>query len=204
MSDDKIESDAELTADIDSENDAALEPEESEEESESLEDTENAKEVQRQKTAQGQIDKAQQLLDKGEEIPDSLKWTLKHIEPKVRKPDDIKTSLREMLAEEKDIEKFDTLQKELKGLGLSKDEFAKVKSKYNLYQSKGFKKGEALNEALDIFSSKRVSAEERQKKKSTAAIPNAGQEGEEELSYDNFKTLSKDQKWELLKKSVSK
>jgi hypothetical protein len=201
MSDDTLVLDAESEeTSIDTGSDTALETEDSLESSEE-ESSIDEKEVQRQKTAQGQIDKAKQLLAEGKELPESLKWTQKHIKPETEVP---KANLKEELkAELKDDSLFEKLQEELKGLGLSKEEFAKLKSKHILYKSKGFRKGEALQEALEAFAHKRVSAEDRNKKKSASAMPASSSGEDKELSMDNFHNLSKDEKWKVLQKAVA-
>lgn len=135
---------------------------------------EQEKELARQKTRQGQIKKAQELQERGEQIPEDLKWALREIKPKEINEDLILKRL-----EDKQLFK----SKKSEWESLPKAERALVKEKWELYKAKGFSAGEALAEAIEVSQATR-SAENRGVKKSGASLPQPGKPTETPKEYN--------------------
>ena len=152
--------------------------------------------TQRDRTREGQLQRAERLLNAGEEIPSSLKWAVEEIQSKKR-PNKIDSSIKdELKAELKDDSVYDKAEEELKGLGLNKEEFAQFKAKYQLYKSKGFRKGEALSESLEIWRLKNAGSKARV----AGSVPDgAGYSDSEQPSWDNYEKLSEKDRLKLLR-----
>jgi hypothetical protein len=188
MSDnDAVDTDLE-TSSFDSDSNAGLEAVEDNLDT----DSENNSSSQRDSSRDGQLRRAEKLLAQGKELPESLKWTLKELKQDEPKPN---IDLATIKAELKDDSMYEKGEDELKGLGLNKEEMASFKAKYQLYKSKGFRKGEALSETLEIWRLKNATS----KAKVSASVPDSsGFKDGDTPSWENYANLSQKDRLKLL------
>lgn len=160
---------------------------------------EESRDEQRKKSAEGQIKKAQKLLEEGKPLPPSMKWTMPHLRVPLSDaktaPADfdakaIKEELKDDLLFDQKHEEYKKLPKEVREL---------IKNKFELYKAKGFKKGEALAELLSFVA---VKTENSDRKKVLAAMPSPSGVQGEVVSVENYGSLPEKDRLTLLKAMV--
>jgi hypothetical protein len=159
-----------------------------------------SKEEAKRKSAEGQIKKAQKLIDEGtdpEELPEALKWTIDSIITPAAKQGTVKTDDNiedRILNRIKDDNLWEAGQEKLKGVKANKTKWRELQVELQDLVDSGMPRGKALGKAIKITG---IEAKATKSTTPGAGLPATGSQAKEvdplSMSDTDFLKWSKEQ-----------